>query len=493
MSSTNKDDPLVKLPKFIQRRTGYRCKLADTEMAELSEMLGWWEKFDDDVIQYEGEEVSFEGESSRSTSAKAPAAPGRSSRAASDDEFGDDIIVLSDRDLRNIDAVSRQASSGSAAPKLKQSLLKPLPMSRPVSKSAAISTFTKPSASSLSSSAAGKMSFGSTQGSMKTKPSGLKTQAMKNLRSEFRSTVAPPKGGLKAGFHLGSRTASEVEPPRRKRWADTASSGASSSDSSDTGEGKETRGLAGLAQAAKGKAPEPPRKVALVPRRTIMMADDEVRIRNPQQIRRDQREAARRTKLRLKPDMEDLHRQILRWDPRSTGDRPPEAANTRFRPLPDTFASPQEYVDVLQPLFMLESWAQLQKGIEDNQNEMRVAFDVLGKSVVDDWVDVEVVVPSGQIDQRYRLSEVDVVLVTGVNPAVQDTSAYARVVVFKKTFQDVQITLRFHNSTNLTGFAPRSKWRLQKIIKCVLLASRSLSLSRSRHRSADSSAPPGAA
>lgn len=460
VQSSDKDDPLVKLPKFIQRRTGYRCKLGDSEMAELSEMLSWWEKFDEDTINYEGEEVSFNGV----TRSARPTPSGSSSRAPSDDEFDGVVIDLTDKDLQSIDAISRKAAV--SAPKLKQTTLKPVALPR--GKSTGL-VFTKPTPApaSTSSSSSSRMSFGSTKAAMKSKPSGPKTQAMKNLRSEFRSTVAPPKGGLKAGFRLGGRVASEVEPPRRNRWQDTGSSGPSDEGSSSDDE-SESRGLAGLASAAKAKPTEQPRKTAAPVRRAIKMAGDDVLIRNPQQVRRDQREAARRTKLRLKPDMEDLHRQILRWDPRATGDRPPEAPNTRFRPLPNHFASPQEYVDVLQPLFMLESWAQLQKGIEDNQNEARIAFDVLGKSVVDDWVDVEVVVPSGQIDQRYRLSEVDIVLVSGLNPTTQATSSYARVTVFKKTFQDVQITLRFHNSANLTGFAPRSKWKLQKIMKCVL-------------------------
>ena len=465
VQSSDKDDPLVKLPKFIQRRTGYRCKLGDTEMAELSEMLANWENFDEDTIDYAGEEVSTAGET---RSARRPAPSGSSSRVPSEDEFDDEILILTDRDYQSIDAISRNAAVGGSSPalKLKQTTLKPVPLPRGKSTGLVFSKPPPPVASSSSSASGNRMSFGSTRSSLKPKSSGPKTQAMKNLRSEFRSTVAPPKGGLKAGFRLGGRVASEVEPPRRNRWQDTGSSGPSEAGSSSDEE-SESRGLAGLAQAAKAKPTEPARKAPPPVRRTIKMAGDDVLIRNPQQVRRDAREAARRTKLRLKPDMEDLHRQILRWDPRATGDRPPEAANMRFRPLPDLFASPQEYVDVLQPLFMLESWAQLQKGLEENQNEMRVAFDVLGKSVVDDWVDVEVVVPAGQIDQRYRLSEVDVVLVSGLNPATQAASSYARVTVFKKTFQDVQITLRFHSSTDLTGFAPRSKWKLQKVMKYV--------------------------
>lgn len=479
--ANDRDDPLVKLTKFIQRKQGYRCKLGDSELAELSELVDRWDKFDEDVIQYEGEEITFEGEvkkpkatttSKGSTAQRSTTASGSSSRAPCDDEFGDDVMVLSDSDLRQIDAISRKATGSSTLPlKLKQTTLKPVSMPRPSMLNSSLSSTSRP-VSSVSSSSS-KMSFGSTKASMKPSKSKPQTQAMKNLRSEFKSTVAapkstvaPPKAGLKSGFALSSKPISEVEPPRRKRWQDTGSSGASS-DASDTDEESESRGLAGLTKSAASRPTEQPRKPVALPRRSIKLTGDDIAIRNPQQIRRDQREATRRTKMRLKPDMEDLHRHLLRWDTDTSGDRPPELADTRFRPIPNTFSSPEEYLAVLQPLFMLEAWAQLQKGIEDNQNETRVIFDVLGRSVVDEWVDVEVVVPSGQIDQRYRLSDVDVVLVTGLHHEAQPDSSYARVMVFKKTFQDIQITLRFHNSRKLAGFSARSKWRLQKIMKYV--------------------------
>lgn len=422
---------LEKLNNFTQRAKGHRCKLSDGQLAEISEALSQWDIYDDDIMVVQSQ-------------------PKSSSKY---DEFDDEFPELSPADLLAFEKTTARL------------VQKTLPFGKaPV----------RPSSASLLSRASGGTGFGKI-GSTVVKPkkthssTGAKSKAMKELRKDFkRQAPAIPQPGMKVGFQIKtSHAKSEIEPSKVNRRTDTADSSPSeSSDSGDTDEEEENKGLAALSAAGEKRAPVVHKAVVPAPTRTIKMMNDIV-VRTPGQIRAAQREAAQRTRLRLKPDMDELHRIILQWEPKDAGQYPPGMDPARLRKIPPTFQNANEYLEVLTPLLMLECWAQVQKAIEDSLNETRIVVAVTGKQHIDDWIDIDVVIPTTQIDQRYFLTDVDVVQVSSMD-ANQPASFFAKVGSFKKGFADVQITIRLHNTRHHHAFVTRSKWRLQRVLKYVL-------------------------
>lgn len=552
------DESIAKLQGFTQRAKGHKSKLTDSQLAEISDLLAWWE--DDEVEIVEMNQRSKEPSMVRpgsltsksrlltdasgrpATSAATSASTSRASSVTTsetakkkndpdawaklmgtsrvvkkleahkatisaskdrrthnvsspapssdvpehdeyDDEFPD--LDLSNIDLDNVgrttsirtsgastgridpfaSSISKFASSSASSGSLYGRIRPPPPNIRPPPSKSTIQTLAtsarapKPAKSS-SSSKSGLL------GQLRTQHKA-ETRALPGIG---KSTGPPPvpRAGLKSGFNLSlSNPLSGLAPEdasRRNRRTDTQDSASSASESSDDDdeEGERT-GLAALSNFGKKKTSIAPPRQAVV-QRTVKLMPDVVAIKTPQQIRAEQREAAHRTRLRLKPDLDVLHRQILKWSPEATGDYPPGVTEEQLHKIPPTFASAEQYVATLEPLLMLECWSQVQKAKEDSQNEERIVCDVAGRSITDDWVDIEVSVPSGEMRREYFLSDTDVVQLrlNGVHGAY---SNFAKVLSYKKTFNDTQITFRFHNSQNLMPFVARSKWQFQKILK----------------------------
>jgi hypothetical protein len=544
------DDTLAKLQGFTQRAKGCKSKLTDSQLAEVSDKLAWWEdeieilevnrpsampeptrppspssssssrartvtesrtsapssrassiaasdsstttkrKNDPEawaklmgspgsrvVRKLEAHKFSLSGKDRMSPAVSSPAP---SSPVPDQDEFDDefDDLDLSQVDLDGIEYTgsrtvppsklsSSKLPSTSASSRITSSLTgKPKPMTiRPQSKSNIVTLATSARAPKAKT----------------TKTSSSKGGALGALRAQHKAevraipgggrTLGPPpvpRAGLKSGFSMAIKdplVALEDLNRAKKRRTDTQDSASSASESSDDDaeDVNEKSGLMALSNFGKKKTTIAPPRQAVV-QRSVKLMPDVVTIKTPQQIRAEQREAAHRTRLRLKPDLEVLHRQILRWDPQATGDLPPGVTESHLRKIPATFESAQHYVDVLEPLLMLECWSQVQKAKEDSTNEEKIVCDVAGRSNTDDWIDVEVSVPSGEMRRDYFLSDTDVVQLrpAGLNGVWK---IFAKIISYKRTFNDTQITLRFHNSQDLMPFIARSKWQFQKILK----------------------------
>lgn len=304
--------------------------------------------------------------------------------------------------------------------------------------------------------------------------SSSKGSGLGQLRSDFKSErkvigkakpLPIPMGGMKAGFSLSLSTTnkSEIAPSPKKRRTDTQGSDSSATDSSSSDDEGEARGLALFAQVEHKKAPVATRFVPAPTRSIKMMADGPV-IKSAAELRRAAKEAAHRTRLRLKPDLESLHRTILQWDPKDTSPLPPNFSPDSLAKIPPQFDTSEQYLKILEPLLMLECWAQVQKAVEDSRNEARILCELAGRMNVDDWIDIEFSIATTEIRHGYHLNDVDVVQIYPSGGAGGPT-LFAKVTKYKRNFKDVQVTLRFHNSKNLRPFQSRSKWTLQKVVK----------------------------
>ncbi|KAJ2741272.1 DEAD-box type RNA helicase, partial [Coemansia sp. BCRC 34301] len=103
---------------------------------------------------------------------------------------------------------------------------------------------------------------------------------------------------------------------------------------------------------------------------------------------REQALAKQREKMRLRPSMNLLHKRLLGWEFEATGDMPPDMTVSSFAKVPDWFESPAQYSSVLEPLFMLECWAQFQRAKEEAASEESGEGVLLSRTGVDDFQDL---------------------------------------------------------------------------------------------------------
>lgn len=442
----------------------------------------------------------------RSSAAKGSSVASSPAPSSDRDEFDDEFPEFSESELAQFDldgtsskkiSSSASKSLGRPSPSISSSLqVKPGIKSSTTSRSSSGSVFPRttgfPSStsSSLSSRPSGSSKPTTTSSSAKSSSSG-KSGLLRQLRNEHKAELPKlvgkqplPKAGLKSGFslggnRLGASTAAnsgvvlERPAPANKRRTDTQDSDAtdSSQGGSDSDSEAEGGALAAFASSGLKKPVAAAAKPKLPPiARTIKMMPEAQAIKTPAQIRAEQREQAQRTRMRLKPDLEVLHRIILQWDPKSEAAVPPNMDDGKLRKIPATFESATHYLDVLEPLLMLECWSQVQKALEDSRSADKLMCEVAGKALTDDWVDVEVSVPSNELPRNYYLSDVDVVRFDQVGGG--GASFFAKVIQYKRGFGggganvgDVQVSFRFHNSQSLHGLADRSKWQFQKVLK----------------------------
>lgn len=162
---------------------------------------------------------------------------------------------------------------------------------------------------------------------------------------------------------------------------------------SDSDDGGTKSGLKALIEGSK----DPPEALkeklrqAQVQRSTRLISIPSLTRFSQEEQRAQQINRERVYRMRMSPNLEDLHKVILAWDITAYGDMPPDTYQNFYRRVPEAFNDAQEYIDVFQPLLLLEIWQQLIHS-RDEVNES----DVIDNCVIDsrchtdDFVDISI-------------------------------------------------------------------------------------------------------
>ncbi|KAJ3568749.1 hypothetical protein NP233_g5511 [Leucocoprinus birnbaumii] len=198
----------------------------------------------------------------------------------------------------------------------------------------------------------------------------------------------------------------QTVPPRsniKNNYKNEASSSAGPDNSSDSESDSEVEipagGLAGLAK----KFAKSPRIKKPAERRQIKTLDISM-AENAVITRMQQREEAHRARMRMKPDISNLHRALLSWDYDHDGPTPP-GFNGALKPVPDTFNTLNHFHDVFEPLLLLECWAQIVQSKDEAPETYECKLS--GKQYVDDWLELDVQFEAN-VRKDYYLAETDV-------------------------------------------------------------------------------------
>ncbi|TCD66618.1 DEAD-box type RNA helicase [Steccherinum ochraceum] len=196
-------------------------------------------------------------------------------------------------------------------------------------------------------------------------------------------------------------------------------------------------------------------------RRQVKMMDLPTKNKNSALDRINRRDDARRTGLRLKPDISSLHRTVLSWDYNHTGSSPP--ASGRLEPVPDTFHGPDHYRRVFEPLLLSECWSQIQQSKDEPQDKYPCL--VVGRQYTDDWSDLECTI-ADSVKQDWYLTDADVVLLTMLEAG---KSHLAKVQSYKAGAHGIQLSLRLWLSGQDPGPQVNATWTLYKVVSLTTL------------------------
>lgn len=205
------------------------------------------------------------------------------------------------------------------------------------------------------------------------------------------------------------------------------------------------------------------------PKRTMVMLDGPpiltAQQRRLQDLKRQHDEKQRRT-ARLKPNLEGLHEQILRWSIDHDGPQPLSigGTNPKLNRVPPKFPSKKEYFDIFNPLLVNECWNQVLHAKEEGPKET-VTCAVMTRSYVDNFTEIAFNIVE-KMPERWFLAETDIVLLRSTEG---DRSILAKITSFKRAHLANQIasgTMRLSAPVEqIVKVQTQERWQMSKIYR----------------------------
>lgn len=153
---------------------------------------------------------------------------------------------------------------------------------------------------------------------------------------------------------------------------------------------------------------------------------------------------------RLAPDLQPLHKVILKWDFFHTGDYPPGANTHIFREVENAYNDPASYQDTFEPLLTLEAWQGIVKSREENSNKS-YEIKVLNRTSVDNFIEISSSI--SQVDNKeLALSEGDIVLLSKSRKPSDDSAAphcLARICKVKRQKAQLEVVYQLMQNNSL--------------------------------------------
>ncbi|CAG8500553.1 4301_t:CDS:2 [Racocetra fulgida] len=109
---------------------------------------------------------------------------------------------------------------------------------------------------------------------------------------------------------------------------------------------------------------------------------------NKQQERIIQMRRREDTMKRLRPNLKNLHKQVLTWNIDSMGEMPPNMLRNEYRHIPDQFQTAEEYISIFEPLLVLEIWQSFISAKEEIDDSDSYAIVIDSSVSIDDFIEV---------------------------------------------------------------------------------------------------------
>lgn len=184
---------------------------------------------------------------------------------------------------------------------------------------------------------------------------------------------------------------------------------------------------------------------------------------------------------RLNVSMNPLYKNILNWSYSRTAEFP-DLQSHKYRPVVDSFANPQEYQKVFEPLLLLECWQSI---CQSRQLSQERPFELLvgTRSSVDNFFDVYTSVKKSLLSDR-KIGESDLLVLAYIKDSTDAASVsqkqmqesplncFAKVMEIKSVNSDyADVTLRVLPSNNpmVPLFTPQTSLVAMKVIQMTTI------------------------
>ncbi|CUA67598.1 Helicase SEN1 [Rhizoctonia solani] len=234
-------------------------------------------------------------------------------------------------------------------------------------------------------------------------------------RNSVKNTKAP---GLRSSSppQMGSSRVPSAPSSRNEMDSDSSSS---------SDEEEEKPSLSVLAPTVTVKKPEQPKRTMVMLDGPPVVSAQQKRL---QELKRQHDEMQRRT-ARLKPNLEGLHEQILRWSIDHDGPQPLSIGGTVPKPsrVVPAFSSKKQYFDIFHPLLVNECWSQILQSKEEGLKDPITCL-IMTRSYVDNFTDIAFNIVEA-MPERWYLAETDIVLLRSMEG---NRSILAKITGFKR-------------------------------------------------------------
>ncbi|KAI0720479.1 SEN1 N terminal-domain-containing protein [Cerioporus squamosus] len=197
-------------------------------------------------------------------------------------------------------------------------------------------------------------------------------------------------------------------------------------------------------------------------RRQVKMLDLPTSGKNArlEQIRK--RDDARRTHLRLKPDVSPLYRTLLSWNYDHDGPMPP-GDKARLASVPDRFKDYGHFRGIFEPILFLELWNQL---MESKENPIEsYECRILSRQYTDEFIDLEITI-EGSVGKDWNLIDTDIVLLTNTGTKRR---VLGKVQSYRASYMGIQATIRYLAQGGDFGLQVGTSWSLGKVLSLSTL------------------------
>ena len=233
----------------------------------------------------------------------------------------------------------------------------------------------------------------------------------------------------------------------------TLDSSSSEEESDDEDEDDGPKGLAGLSKLQKTPTIKKP-----VERRQVKMLDLPTDGKHPKLEMLRRREDARRTHMRLKPDLSGLYRALLSWDYEHNGPVPP-GDRPKLSSVPERFKDYAHFRSIFEPMLFLEMWNQLTESKE--QPLESYDFRILSRQYTDEYIDLEISI-EGSVGKDWNLAETDIVVLSSLNAKRR---VLGKTQSYRSSYMGIQATIRYLAGGGDPGLQVGTSWSLAKVLR----------------------------
>ncbi|GBB94595.1 hypothetical protein RclHR1_02390001 [Rhizophagus clarus] len=208
----------------------------------------------------------------------------------------------------------------------------------------------------------------------------------------------------------------------------------------------------------------PPQK----PRKTKLLDMSEV-IRNQESSYQQRAVANKRRKdnieKRLKPNINNLFKQVLSWGLKSKGDLPPNTLRDQYHQIPNTFENVEQYIKIFEPLLILECWQSFMQSKEDldMDNDKYDTLIIEGMASIDDFQELSCRM---NLERMRNIADSDLVVVVKNIPNKNSSKMFLAIVKSCTNHEHVTLLCYLQNDDmNIRSeLRPETSWMVYRIM-----------------------------